>query len=698
MAFLAHLPTHTEVWVADPSNGRVESLSNTPVLATLATSARGQGTQPSRLIQWTGDDAVLALLVPEGRGVEPARDPVPLGPVTRRTRPEPTRTPTYPNLLEDEHDETLFEFYTTSQLTELASGRAPVALGEPRMYESLSVSPDGQHVMATWIERPFSFITSYRGFPRTTAVLDRSGDVVAVLDELPLREGRQGFGGGNGNGSDPRSFAWRPDGSGLGFLQRAARGEGADSDAPRPDRVMFASAPFDLDQATAVAESEDPIRSIEYTLDGNHALATVRKGQEEALVHWDLGTSSPTRVILRDFQRTDDPLELPGSLMTGRDGNGVSHALLSSGGDAVFVSGPGYKADFRPQPFVDRLALADGSVSRVFEGGRDTFDRPLVPLNDDLTRMVASRESKFDFPDSYLWTADSGFGDNLTQNRDPFPEITGAVRKDFEFERRDGLKVQGRVSMPVGWQEGDPDVPTVFWTYPREFDTNQEYERSAIRARNHNAFTHLSWLRWSDMWLTQGYALVYPDIPIIGENYNDTYISSLVDAMYGAIRAVDDLGGVDVDRLGHGGHSYGAFATANILANAPYFKAGIAGDGAYNRSLTPDGFQAERRNIWSAIATYIEMSPFFRADQINTPLLMYHGGDDNNTGTFPVQSRRFISALTILGKDAVLFEYPFESHTPRAMANKLDMWARFFLFFDEHVKNAGSPATTAGQN
>jgi len=152
--------------------------------------------------------------------------------------------------------------------------------------------------------------------------------------------------------------------------------------------------------------------------------------------------------------------------------------------------------------------------------------------------------------------------------------------------------------------------------------------------------------------------------------------------------AVDALGFVDIDRIGHGGHSYGAFATANILANSPFFKAGIAGDGAYNRSLTPGGFQAERRLIWEAPQTYIEMSPFFRADQLDTPLLMYHGGDDNNSGTFPVQSRRMIQALTTLGKTAVLHEYPFESHTPRAIENKFDMWARFIGWFDEYVKGA----------
>jgi dipeptidyl aminopeptidase/acylaminoacyl peptidase len=313
--------------------------------------------------------------------------------------------------------------------------------------------------------------------------------------------------------------------------------------------------------------------------------------------------------------------------------------------------------------------------------------------------MIASRESRSDFPDSYLWTAAQEYGDNLTDNRDPFPEVTAAERMDFEFVRQDGLTVQGRVSMPVGWEPGDGKVPAMFWTYPREFTKADDYLNSAVRARNHNAFTHMSWLRWSDIWLAQGYALVYPDIPIVGEDYNDTYIASLVDAMYGAIRAVDGLGVIDVDRIGHGGHSYGAFATANILANSPFFKAGIAGDGAYNRSLTPSGFQAERRSIWKAPHTYIEMSPFFRADQINTPMLMYHGGADNNTGTFPLQSRRMIHALTNLGKTAVLFEYPYESHTPRSIENKLDMWARFIEWFDLYVKEpAEGPESVAPES
>jgi dipeptidyl aminopeptidase/acylaminoacyl peptidase len=296
-------------------------------------------------------------------------------------------------------------------------------------------------------------------------------------------------------------------------------------------------------------------------------------------------------------------------------------------------------------------------------------------------------------PDSYLWTKGSAQFENLTKNTDPYPEITKAPRVDFNFTRRDGVKVQGRISLPVNYQPGTR-VPAIFWTYPREFEDDKAYQRGAIRARNHSAYSPLSFLRWSDIWLTQGYALVYPDIPVIGKDntFNDNFRTHLADTIYAAIRKVDELGYVDVNRIGHGGHSYGAFTTANLLAHTPFFKAGIAGDGAYNRTLTPLTFQGERRNFWQAPSTYVEMSPFFYADQINAPLLMYHGAQDNNSGTFLIQSERMMQALTGLGKTAVLYIYPFESHAPRARENFLDLWARWLDWFDTHVKNA--PATS----
>ena len=687
VAFLAHLPGGTQIWTADAATGSAKRFSDARILATVGTEVQVNispevDMRPSRMLQWTREGTILTLMVPARRGAEPERERIPDGPLVRLTRPEKTTTRTFSNLLRDSHDADLFEYYTRSQLVELAPGKAPRAIGEPRMYESISLSPDGRYILVTYMERPFSFITSYRGFPRRTAVLDRAGKLLATIESQELREG----GGRPDSDRDraPREIARRPDSAGLSYLQRDSAGA---------DHVVLLAAPFDTARATVVATSKDPIRGVVYTRDGARAFASVSSRSRRAIAQWTLGDSPAERRLLSGFHHTDSVLTDPGALWTQHTGNGVEYVLTSSAGDAVYLRGEGLAADFRPQPFVDRVALADTVHTRIFEGAKSTWDRPLVALDPDLKRMIVSRESVTLFPDSYLWTSGSELVD-LTHNRNPFPELASAKHIDFSFTRQDGLEVQGRVTLPPGYREGEK-VPAIFWTYPREFTAPGEYTRSAIENRNHNAFTHLTWLRWSELWLTQGYALVYPDIPIVGENYNDTYISNMVDAMYGAMRAVDKLGVIDMDRIGHGGHSYGAFATANLLAHTPFFKAGIAGDGAYNRSLTPTGFQAERRDIWAAPATYIEMSPFFSADQINAPLLMYHGAADNNTGTWPIKSERLIHALTSLGKTAALYEYPFESHTPRAIENNLDMWARWIGWFDRYVKGAGSGKETA---
>ncbi|MDF1505327.1 prolyl oligopeptidase family serine peptidase, partial [Roseisolibacter sp. H3M3-2] len=497
-----------------------------------------------------------------------------------------------------------------------------------------------------------------------------------------------GGGGGGGGVGGLRALAWHPAGGGLTYLKRVGQG----------DQVVLLAAPFDTARARVLAASEDPVADVAFDRAGTRVFGTVTRAGRRAVAYWDrtrADSAPPARRVVVGFHHPDSLFTFPGALWTERTPNGVAFALTSPAGDP-YLRGDGLRPDFRPRPFVDRVSLADTSRARVFEGAADAWERPLAALDPELRRLVVARESRTLFPDSYLW-ARGEQPVNLTRNANPFPELASARRVDFSFRRQDGLEVHGNVSLPPGARDGQK-VPAIFWTYPREFTTADGYRRAAVRARNRNAFPHLTWLRWSELWLTQGYALVYPDIPIVGENYNDTYIASMVDAMYGAMRAVDRLGVVDMDRVGHGGHSYGAFATANLLAHTPFFKAGIAGDGAYNRSLTPTGFQAESRSIWSANETYMEMSPYFKADQIRAPILLYHGGDDNNTGTWPLQSERFMHALTSLGKTSALYVYPYESHTPRSLENTLDLWARWIDWFDRYVKGntpAGAVSTTS---
>jgi dipeptidyl aminopeptidase/acylaminoacyl peptidase len=700
LAFIAHLPTASQVWVADVRTGAARAVSEAPVMATLVARPGGGGEAPEtaggRMLQWLPDGSLLTALVPSDRGPEPVESAVPSAPIIRRSRDRETPTSTQPFLLRTAHDERLFKYYTTAQLAILTPGRAPRLVGRPAMYLDYWLSPDGQHILRETLDDPLSYLVGFSAFGRRLDVIDLNGAVLAELRRRPLQEA-QSRGTDAAADNLPRDVAWRPDGKGLSALWREPAA--ADGDGARKDRVMLFAPPFDPSRGQTIVSSEHRLSNVRYSKDGRYAFLTVGKrgtgssGGRDDLVAYDLTTSPASPFVLKANIEAADPLTLPGEVMTTATGNGIVSAVVSSDSASMFLRGDGYKSTFTPQPFVDRVTIRTGATTRLFEGSATTFDSPLVALDPDVSRLIVSRESKTTHPDSYLWTRASGQMEKLTSNRDPYPEITAARRVDFEFTRPDGVNVRGRISLPTNYQSGTR-VPAIFWTYPREFEDEMAYRRGAMRARNNNAYTPLSFLRWSDIWLTQGYALVYPDIPILGKDgrFNDNYRPHLEDTIYAAIRKVDELGYVDVNRIGHGGHSYGAFTTANLLAHTPFFKAGIAGDGAYNRTLTPMTFQGERRSFWEAPTTYMDMSSFFYADQITAPLLMYHGAQDNNSGTFLIQSERMMQALTGLGKTAVLYIYPFESHAPRARENFLDLWARWLEWFDRYVKNA--PATT----
>jgi dipeptidyl aminopeptidase/acylaminoacyl peptidase len=707
LAFILHLPSASQVWVAEVATGAAKAVSDAPVLATLMARPGGGGEAPEtaggRMLQWMADGSLLTALVPANRGPEPAEPAVPTAPIIRRTREKETPTITQPFLLRTAHDERLFRYYTTAQLATVAPGRAPKAIGAPAMYLDYWVSPDGKAILRETLEEPFSYLVAFSGFGRKLEVIDLDGKVLSEIRRLKLQEATSR--GGHPDADNlPRDVAWRPDGKGLSMQWREAAQKG-DNAPPRQDRIMLLAPPYDLARAQALVSTEHRVGNVRYSRDGRYAFATLTKrgpaagaARRDDIVAYDLSGAQPAPFVLKANIDPEDPLALPGEVWTQATANGTPFALVSADGTAAFLKGEGFKANFQPQPFIDRVVVRTAAATRLFEGASDTFDEPLVALDADVNRLVVSRESKTRHPDSYLWTRDGGQMVNLTNNKDPYPEITGARRVDFEFERRDGVTVQARISLPVGYQPGTR-VPAIFWTYPREFGDEKAYGRGAIRARNHNAYTPLSFLRWSDIWLTQGYALVYPDVPIIGNDgtANDNYRPHLIDTMYSAIRKVDELGFVDVNRIGHGGHSYGAFTTGHLLAHTPFFKAGIAGDGAYNRTLTPMTFQGERRSIWEAPNVYTDMSSFFYADQITAPLLMYHGEKDNNSGTFPIQSERMMQALTGLGKTAALYIYPYESHAPRAKENFLDLWARWLEWFDKYVKNATPGAATTAQ-
>jgi hypothetical protein len=357
----------------------------------------------SRMLQWTPNGTVITLLVPGDRGAEPARNPIPASPLIRRTRDEPTPTRTLPFLLKDEHDKSLFVHYTRSQVAELTRGRRPRLIGEPAMYESISLSPDGQYLLTQQVVEPFSFITSYQGFAGRTEVMDLEGNVLAVLDEQELREKARSGRDDDRDDAAPRELSWRPDGVGVSFLQRGP-GESdsaSEEDESRGDRIMLLAPPFAMDQAQVIARSEDPLEDLQYSPDGAYVFATVSHDDEDALAAFDLSSAEPARHLIVDFYDPEDVTQLPGELFARQTSNGISYAVVSTDGGAVYLHGDGLKDDFKPQPFIDQPhdrepGIADGLPGQLFVDGERCDGAPhpkLEPVSGDRSNAAGRSSS-----------------------------------------------------------------------------------------------------------------------------------------------------------------------------------------------------------------------------------------------------------------------------------------------------------------
>jgi dipeptidyl aminopeptidase/acylaminoacyl peptidase len=335
-----------------------------------------------------------------------------------------------------------------------------------------------------------------------------------------------------------------------------------------------------------------------------------------------------------------------------------------------------------------------GRKQRLFESATDVYEQVEAPLDDDFAQAIVTRESATTVPDSYLRDMKTGRLTKLTNNRDYSPEITNAPRRMIQVTRADGYRFWVNVTLPPGYRAGTR-LPAMFWFYPYEFTDQPAYDRSK-RNYNRNRFPQLG-PRSMAYLVMQGYAVIEPDAPIVGapNRMNDNYVNDLRNNLAAVIDELDRQGIVDRQRLGLGGHSYGAFGTVNAMVHTPFFKAGIAGDGNYNRTLTPNSFQSERRDLWEARETYLAMSPILYADRLTGALLLYHGLEDQNVGTDPINSVRLFHALQGMGKTVALYNYPYEDHGPATRETLLDLWGRWTAWLDLYVKNAGKTERTA---
>jgi dipeptidyl aminopeptidase/acylaminoacyl peptidase len=741
IAFFVHGEDATHIWFADVATGKSRQLTKTPVLATLLAS-----------FEFSDDGRhIVFVQIPDNRAAMPPAPSAPTGPTVKLADSDRNRLRTFPSLMSTVYEKELLEWHATGQVALLDVQKGTLRkVGGPAMVRAVDASPDAKYVRVTRMVKPFSYDVPVGSFGSVEEVWDTDGRVLAKVTERPINLGVQddsqpqdpaAGGGRGGQQQGKRELAWRRDGQGLTYLEQEpapagersgsgsrsnatvddqdappARGERGGTQPQRKDRVYQWSAPFDEANRKVIYENPTRITGHRFSPDMQVLFFSERSGQStlETAVY----LNDPAKKYTLARYRADDVYTNPGSLVSTRGtagggrgagggagaaaggrggGGGTGPVQLSADGQSVFFQGTAYDrnpSQVGPKTFIDRVAIKTGEKTRIYESENNhLYERVTAVLDADARRFVVSRESPTDVPQSYL--LDGTRRIELTKNQDYTPDITRAHIERFTVDRPDGFKFRVTVNLPQDYKAGTR-LPAIFWFYPREYQDQDSYDRPD-RSFNKNAFPTFG-TRSMEYFVRLGYAVVEPDSPIVGRDgqMNDNYVHDLRTNLSVVIDELDRRALVDRTRLAIGGHSYGAFSAVNAMVQTPFFKAGIAGDGAYNRTLTPIGFQSERRDLWEAPQVYLNMSPFLYANHLTGALLMYHGLADQNVGTDPTNSLRLYHALNGLGKTAALYLYPLEDHGPASKETLLDLWARWAAWLDRYVKNpkaADSPKT-----
>jgi dipeptidyl aminopeptidase/acylaminoacyl peptidase len=618
---------------------------------------------------------------------------VPTGPTVTTADGEKAQNRTYQDLLKDAADEFNFEQIATSELLMVSLNGEKQKWMEKAMYGSVDFSPDGNYVMINEIKKPFSYLVPYYRFPSHTTIYDKGGKKVETVVEVPLIEDLpKGF---MAVRTGRRNFDWvdhKP--STLVFAQALDEGDPANEVEFR-DELFLLDAPFNGTPKSIIKLTN---RSTSFWGSSNRPI--IWGNEEIAIVSdlwWDtrnvktyvFNPSDPSQQSVLLFDRNyQDQYSDPGSFVTRR--NEFGKDVLALNGNSAYLMGDGYteKGQF---PFLDEINLADGKTTRLYESAYTDKLEQIRSYNLKKNQLLVRIQSKSDYPNYFFRNLKKGKLDQLTNFTNPFQSIANVHKEVITYQREDGLELTGTLYLPVGYdKETKEKMPMILWAYPREY---KDKSSAGQNTQNPNRFTYPYWGS-PIFWVTRGYAVLDDaSFPIVGEGDeepNDTFREQLVANAKAAIDAVDALGYIDRNRVAVGGHSYGAFMVANVLSHSNLFAAGIARSGAYNRTLTPFGFQAEQRSYWEAPEVYYTMSPFMHADKMKTPLLMTHGEADNNSGTYPLQSERYFNALKGLGATVRLVMLPKESHGYRAKESILHLLWEQDQWLEKYVKNRPS--------
>lgn len=630
-----------------------------------------------------GTHELMVRLLVDGRGEPPQPARVPLGPIVEDTAGKRATNRTFQDLLQDAHDEAMFEHHTTAQLARVAQDGTIVKLGTPGIFLDVGPSPNGQYVLIERVTKPYSHSVPISRFGHTIEVLDREGHTVAELariptaEEVPIQGVPQGM----------RGVHWQPLVPATITYVEALDGGDPKRAAEFRDEISLCHSPR-FDSPIRVGRTKQRFVGMEWI--DRRGCALVSEWDRDR--RWITTTLRDVTKLEHEpkviFDRSqNDRYGDPGELVFRRTSDNSIVARVE--GDSVFLAGEGATAE-GDRPFLDRLNLATLEKTRLFHSTVERYASfvQFVPSErGPHQRFIFRRESRTEPANYFVRTVDDASERVLTTFPDPHPQLTGIEKHLITYTRADGVALSGTLYLPPGRRPGER-LPLVIWAYPLEY--NDAQTAGQVNAQP-NRFTRLSGIS-PLMFLLRGFAVLDDaTMPIVGdpETVNDTFIQQCVDSMRAAIDAVVARGDADRDRVAVGGHSYGAFMTANLLAHSDLFRAGIARSGAYNRTLTPFGFQGERRTMWEARDTYLAMSPLLVADRIKSPLLLIHGDVDDNPGTHTLQTKRLFHALQGLGGTARMVLLPHEAHGYVARESVLHVLAESIDWLERYLAPRG---------
>ncbi len=671
--------TRVDLYIIDIASGKATKVNKQPLNAIMG---NGGAT-------WIDENTVLYRTATKAANLAPTRPLAPKGPTIQQNLGKAAPSATLQDLIKSPFDEQLFEFFATSQLVQNKAG-IETPIGKPAIYSSISLSPDKNYMMVRTIKKPFSYLVSAGGFPSVLNITDRTGKVVKMLADLPSTEVRPS--GYDNVQNVPRGFDWRDDEAATLVWAQPLDSGLIKTNVEYHDAVLQLSAPF----TTAPKELFKTKMRYGSTSWGNATLALVREfsrtKQTSKLSRYNPSTG--TLELLYELS-TNDAYNNPGSPVTEKNKYGRQVILTTDNGTKLLLNnmtGASAKGDL---PFLAKFDLNSKKSEVLWRSKEGSFEMVTDVIDPQKLVLLTRKESQKEVPNYFIKNLMLRIADQqITNFSNPYAQLEGVSKEKISYKRADGIDLTGDLYLPKGYnKEKDGPLPVLIWAYPREF--NSAADAAQIRG-SQDKFTTIS-SGGPIFFVTQGYAVLdNAEMPIVakdGKKPNDTFVEQLKLNAEAAINKLSEMGVGDRNRMAVGGHSYGAFMTANLLAHTNLFKAGIARSGAYNRTLTPFGFQNEDRTYWDAPELYYEMSPFSYANKIKTPILLIHGEMDDNQGTFPINSERLFNAIKGFGGTTRFVYLPYEAHGYRAKENILHMLWEMNTWLDTYVKNAKpSPA------